>query len=85
MCVGRKFKICMLTKSNAAQADQPHLKEKFGNSLFHSICQYVETASCIFFLDILITTPLRMVFAIQQEKIELHRYVFALDFVLYMI
>ncbi|PKY37747.1 P-loop containing nucleoside triphosphate hydrolase protein [Rhizophagus irregularis] len=51
MAVGKKFKVCMLTKATAAtQAQTPHLREKF---------------------DILISTPLRLVHAIQQDIIEL--------------
>lgn len=31
MAVGKKFKVCMLTKATAAtQAQTPHLREKFG-------------------------------------------------------
>ncbi|CAG8529389.1 10320_t:CDS:10 [Funneliformis mosseae] len=51
MSIGKKFKICMLTKATAAtQAQAPQLREKF---------------------DILISTPLRLVHAIQEENIEL--------------
>ncbi|GJJ73878.1 ATP-dependent RNA helicase DDX52/ROK1 [Entomortierella parvispora] len=51
LSVGRKFKICMLTKATAAtQGQAPHLRQKY---------------------DILISTPLRLVHAIQQEKMEL--------------
>ncbi|RHZ62739.1 hypothetical protein Glove_335g41 [Diversispora epigaea] len=51
MCVGKKFKICMLTKTSAAtQSQAPHLRPKF---------------------DILISTPLRLVHAIQEENIDL--------------
>ncbi|RIA95792.1 P-loop containing nucleoside triphosphate hydrolase protein [Glomus cerebriforme] len=51
MSVGKKFKVCMLTKATAAtQAQSPHLREKF---------------------DILISTPLRLVHAIQEENVEL--------------
>ncbi|RGB39672.1 P-loop containing nucleoside triphosphate hydrolase protein [Rhizophagus diaphanus] len=51
MTVGKKFKVCMLTKATAAtQAQTPRLREKF---------------------DILISTPLRLVHAIQQDIIEL--------------
>ncbi|KAG0239761.1 RNA-dependent ATPase rok1 [Actinomortierella wolfii] len=52
LSVGRKFKICMLTKATAAtQGQAPHLRQKY---------------------DILISTPLRLVHAIQQEKMELN-------------
>jgi ATP-dependent RNA helicase DDX52/ROK1 len=55
LSVGRKFKICMLTKATAAtQGQAPHLRQKY---------------------DILISTPLRLVHAIQQEKMELDQYV----------
>ncbi|KAF9998885.1 RNA-dependent ATPase rok1 [Entomortierella chlamydospora] len=51
LSVGRKFKVCMLTKATAAtQGQAPHLRQKY---------------------DILISTPLRLVHAIQQEKMEL--------------
>ncbi|CAI2169203.1 8864_t:CDS:10 [Funneliformis geosporum] len=51
MSIGKKFKICMLTKATAStQAQAPQLREKF---------------------DILISTPLRLVHAIQEENIEL--------------
>ncbi|KAF9205581.1 RNA-dependent ATPase rok1 [Podila verticillata] len=51
LSVGKKFKICMLTKATAAtQGQAPHLRQKY---------------------DILISTPLRLVHAIQQEKMEL--------------
>ncbi|RUS22252.1 putative ROK1-ATP-dependent RNA helicase [Endogone sp. FLAS-F59071] len=51
MSVGRKFKICVLTKATAAtQAQDPKLRQKF---------------------DILISTPLRLVHALQQEEMEL--------------
>ncbi|KAG0330826.1 RNA-dependent ATPase rok1 [Podila humilis] len=51
LSVGRKFKICMLTKATAAtQGQAPHLRQKY---------------------DILISTPLRLVHAIEQEKMEL--------------
>ncbi|KAF9107556.1 RNA-dependent ATPase rok1 [Mortierella sp. AM989] len=51
LSVGRKFKICILTKATAAtQGQAPHLRQKY---------------------DILISTPLRLVHAIQQEKMEL--------------
>ncbi|KAF9586763.1 RNA-dependent ATPase rok1 [Lunasporangiospora selenospora] len=53
LSIGRKFKICMLTKATAAtQGQAPHLRQKY---------------------DILISTPLRLVHAIQQEKMELDR------------
>ncbi|KAF9160773.1 RNA-dependent ATPase rok1 [Actinomortierella ambigua] len=52
LSVGRKFKICMLTKATAAtQGQAPHLRQKY---------------------DILISTPLRLVHAIEQEKMELN-------------
>ncbi|KAG0235094.1 RNA-dependent ATPase rok1 [Actinomortierella wolfii] len=52
LSIGRKFKICMLTKATAAtQGQAPHLRQKY---------------------DILISTPLRLVHAIQQEKMELN-------------
>ncbi|RUS23508.1 P-loop containing nucleoside triphosphate hydrolase protein, partial [Jimgerdemannia flammicorona] len=52
LSVGRKFKICVLTKATAAtQAQDPKLRQKF---------------------DILISTPLRLVHAIQQEQMELN-------------
>ena len=42
MSVGKKFKLCMLTKATAAtQAQTPHLREKFGMPYFeYFICDY---------------------------------------------
>lgn len=41
MAVGKKFKVCMLTKATAAtQAQTPHLREKFGMPyLEYFICE----------------------------------------------
>jgi len=55
LSVGKKFKICMLTKATAAtQAQAPHLREKFGILLSILFCVYfVFLIDRFFFLSII--------------------------------